>query len=234
MKPYQKIPIEECGEFLVSIPLEKLAVELPHPYEKLGAEYESKSPYSLRQGVLEALEMAQFLLGKSYPGWKLKIYDAYRPIGVQQFMVDYTFDSLIQEYGWQKNRISAQQSQKLWEQVYQFWAIPSTNPATPPPHSTGSAIDLTLLDRTGTVVDMGGEIDELSPRSHPTYYADSTKILEKKYHRHRQILNQVMTNAGFFRHPQEWWHFSLGDQMWAWLYNQQNPNNPVNARYGRV
>ena len=234
MKPYQNIPIEDCGELLVSIPLEKFAVELPPPYEKLGAKYKDKSPYSLRQGVLKNLEMAQFLLSESHPGWKLKIFDAYRPIGVQQFMVDYTFDCLLQKYGWKETNISPQQRQELWEQVYQLWAIPSTNPATPPPHSTGSAIDLTLLDQTGTVVDMGGEIDELSPRSHPDYYGNSTKATEKQHHRHRQILNQVMTSAGFVRHPHEWWHFSLGDQMWTWLYNQQNPNNPLKARYGTV
>ena len=52
-----------------------------------------------------------------------------------------------------------------------------------------------------------------------------------------------MTNAGFKRHPGEWWHFSLGDQMWAWLHNQEYEDNvaiahstvaePI-ARYGRV
>ena len=39
MKPYQKIPILECGEPLVPIPLEQFAIESPHPYEKLGASY---------------------------------------------------------------------------------------------------------------------------------------------------------------------------------------------------
>ncbi|HHP7230429.1 MAG TPA: M15 family metallopeptidase [Xenococcaceae cyanobacterium] len=234
MKPYQNLPIEDCGEPLVSIPLENFAVQIPHPYEKLGAEYGEKSPYCLRQGVLEALAMAQFLLNKSYPGWKLKLYDAYRPIGVQQFMVDYTFDSLLKQSGWEDHSISAQQRQKLWEQVYQLWAAPSTDPTMPPPHSTGAAIDLTLVDQTGKTVAMGGEIDELSPRSHPEYYANSRKLTERQYHRYRQVLNQVMTNVGFYRHPEEWWHFSLGDQMWAWLYNQKNPAHPTKARYGRV
>jgi D-alanyl-D-alanine dipeptidase len=43
-----------------------------------------------------------------------------------------------------------------------------------------------------------------------------------------------MNHAGFRRHPGEWWHFSLGDQMWAWLSTQENPDNPVIARYGRI
>ena len=43
-----------------------------------------------------------------------------------------------------------------------------------------------------------------------------------------------MLKAGYQRNPREWWHFSVGDQMWAWLNNQSNPVNPVTARYGRL
>jgi D-alanyl-D-alanine dipeptidase len=43
-----------------------------------------------------------------------------------------------------------------------------------------------------------------------------------------------MESAGFLRHPGEWWHFSLGDQLWAWLYNQRNPESSMIARYGRI
>ncbi|AFZ33804.1 peptidase M15D vanX D-ala-D-ala dipeptidase [Stanieria cyanosphaera PCC 7437] len=234
MNSYQQIPIEECGEPLVPIPLEKFAVELPHPYERLGANYGERSPYCLRQGVVTALEKAQFLLNKSYPGWKLKIFDAYRTVGVQQFMVDYTYGILLKRQGLPEHKLSPQQRQKIWDQVYQLWAAPSLDPLTPPPHSTGAAIDLTLIDDRGITLDLGGQIDEISPRSHPDYYAKSQDIKEQQFHRRRQLLERVMLNAGFSRHPREWWHFSLGDQMWAWLHNQNNPNNSVIARYGRI
>jgi zinc D-Ala-D-Ala dipeptidase len=234
MKPYQKIVIRECHEPLKPIPLEKFAVELPHPYEKLGAEYGERSPYCLRQGVLEALETAQFLLEKSHPGWKLKIYDAYRPVGVQQFMVDYTFDILLKKQNLTPKTVSPQQRQNIWEQVYQLWAAPSTDENTPPPHSTGAAVDLTIVNVYGKTIDMGGEIDELSERSHPDYYLESKQLDKQQYHRHRQLLDRVMTNAGFMRHPHEWWHFSLGDQMWAWLHNRQNTEELRQAYYGRV
>jgi zinc D-Ala-D-Ala dipeptidase len=234
MKPYQKIVIRECHEPLMPIPLEKFAVELPHPYEKLGAEYGERSPYCLRRGVLEALQTAQFLLEKSHPGWKLKIYDAYRPVGVQQFMVDYTFDTLLKKQNLTPKTVSPQQRQNLWEQVYQLWAAPSTDENTPPPHSTGAAVDLTIVNVYDKAIDMGGEIDELSERSHPDYYLESKQLDKQQYHRHRQLLNQVMTYASFVRHPHEWWHFSLGDQMWAWLHNQQYPEDIRQAYYGRV
>lgn len=228
MRPDRLIPIQECNEPLIPIPLQHFAVESPHPYQKLGAHYGNKSPYYLRQGVIEALLKAQSLLDREYPQWKLKIFDAYRPVAVQQFMVEYTFNSLVTEYELIPEKLTSQERQDLWSKVYQIWAVPSFNPATPPPHSTGSAVDLTIVDDMGREINMGGEIDELSKRSHPDYYAGDRNDQSQRYHQHRQLLNKVMTSAGFCRHPGEWWHFSLGDRMWAWL------SNVAIARYGRV
>ncbi|MBD2537613.1 M15 family metallopeptidase [Coleofasciculus sp. FACHB-SPT36] len=234
MKPYQQIVIVECGEPLTAIPLEQFAVVSPHPYEKLGATYGDRSPYYLRQGVLESLIAAQHQLAVTNPDWRIDVFDAYRPVEVQQFMVDYTFAEVVQAQGLNLIELTEAQRQAIWEIVYQFWAPPNLDPATPPPHSTGAAVDITLVDNTGKTIDMGGEIDEISARSHPDYYANSTQAVEQQYHFHRQLLNDVMLQAGFRRHPNEWWHFCLGDQMWAWLCNQENPHHPVTARYGRV
>ena len=228
MKPYQKIPIQECGDPLMPIPLAQFSVETPHPYEKLGADYQEKSPYFLRQTVVEALLNAQSYLQQQQDRWKIHIFDAYRPVTVQQFMVDYTFKTLVADQGLSVNTLSAAQQQMLWENVYQIWAIPSDDPATPPPHSTGAAIDITLIDETGRPLDMGGAIDELSARSQPNYYAQSCDRQEQLYHQRRELLHQIMGQSGFCRHPGEWWHFSLGDQMWAW-----QTQHPL-ARYGRV
>ncbi|MBD1838031.1 D-alanyl-D-alanine dipeptidase [Coleofasciculus sp. FACHB-64] len=234
MKPYQQIVIVECGEPLTAIPLEQFAVVSPHPYEKLGATYGDRSPYYLRQGVLESLIAAQHQLAVTNPDWRIDLFDAFRPVEVQQFMVDYTFAEVVQAQGLNLIELTEAQRQAIWEIVYQFWAPPNLDPAMPPPHSTGAAVDITLVDNTGKTIDMGGEIDEISARSHPDYYANSIQPVEQQYHSHRQLLNDVMLQAGFRRHPNEWWHFCLGDQMWAWLCNQENPHHPVTARYGRV
>ncbi len=230
MKPYQQIPILECEELLVPIPLELFAVESPHPYQKLGANYGERSPYHLRQSVLNSLIQAQAQLQRYHPNWRIQIFDAYRPVAVQQFMVNYTFSEQVQ--GLTPAEL-LEQRQAIWEQVYQIWAVPSLDPTTPPPHSTGAAVDVTLVDSTGQI-NMGSAIDELSARSHPDFFANSAAALEQQYHCHRQTLWDVMRYSGFQRHPGEWWHFSLGDQMWAWLSNQTNLANPVVARYGRL
>lgn len=225
MKPYQQIAIAECNEPLVPIPLEIFAVESPHPYQLLGATYAQFSPYYLRQGVLDSLIKAQEYLQLKHPSWRIQIFDAYRPIAVQQFMVDYTFHQVVKAQKLNIDSLSAAESESIWQQVYQIWAVPSLNPLTPPPHSTGAAVDITLVDDRGKVVDMGSPIDEMSVRSHPDYFANSNLPA----HQHRQLLQEVMENAGFARHPGEWWHFCQGDQMWAWL-----SLTPVVAYYGRV
>ena len=119
--------------------------------------------------------------------------------------------------------------------------MPSHDPKTPPPHSTGAALDITLLDETGNPLDMGGDIDELSPRSQPDYYQQLTQQNSAEgqkftqYQQRRDFLNNIMTSAGFLRHPGEWWHFSKGDQFWAWQQNQrQSTDEHTVAYYGRV
>ncbi|OWY68243.1 D-alanyl-D-alanine dipeptidase [cyanobacterium TDX16] len=228
MKPYQRVPIAESGEPLVEIPLEKFAVESPHPYQLLGAPYQGRSPYYLRQGVLNRLLQAQTYLQQSHPQWRIQIFDAYRPIAVQRFMVDYAFSQVLQAEGLTVEQLSPDRQQTLWQQVYQIWAIPSTDPKTPPPHSTGAAVDITLVNAAGMTVNMGSPIDEMSARSQPDYFANSADPVEQEYHESRQLLRDIMLKAEFTRHLGEWWHFSFGDQMWAWLSDR-----PV-AQYGRL
>jgi D-alanyl-D-alanine dipeptidase len=234
MKPYQSIEIIDSEEPLVAIPEDEFKLEIPSAYVKCGADYQGKSPYFLRQGVLSRLRQAQAKLKEIQPDWQLKIFDAYRPINVQQHMVDYTFHSICCDRQVNPQTLTAEEREKLYQEVYQIWAVPSYNPLTPPPHSTGAAIDLTLMTDKGEEIDMGGKIDELPPRCYPHYYTQSQNPQEQKYHQHREILWQVMTYVGFRRHPQEWWHFSYGDQLWAWLENQAQPNDYTVAKYGRV
>ncbi|MDF5706317.1 MAG: M15 family metallopeptidase [Nostoc sp. S4] len=234
MRPYHQIPIFECGEQMMEIPLKLFAVESPHPYEKLGAPYGKHSPYYLRQSVIKNLIQAQNYLELLRPNWRIQIFDGYRPIAVQQFMVDYSFAQAVQERGLIEVELSPNQRQEIWQAVYEIWAAPSLDEKTPPPHSTGGAVDVTLVDDSGEILNMGSPIDEMSERSHPDYYANSNYPEAQKYHAHRQILRDVMLKAGFQRNPREWWHFSFGDQMWAWLNNQSNPASPVSARYGRL
>jgi zinc D-Ala-D-Ala dipeptidase len=238
LKPYQSIPIQENGEPLCPLPTDRLRLCLPHPYQSLGAPYGDRSPFYLRSGVVDRLLRAQaYLEREPRPAHLageplfLEIFDAYRPVAVQQFMVDHTFQTLLQEQGLNATTLAPAQRTQIQEQVHQFWAVPSPDPALPPPHSTGAAVDLTIVNGAGSPLEMGSPIDECSPRSYPDHFATATQETEQRYHFNRLLLRRVMTQAGFSNHPQEWWHFSYGDQLWAWL---QTPQEGICACYGGV
>ncbi|NJR68824.1 MAG: D-alanyl-D-alanine dipeptidase [Synechococcales cyanobacterium CRU_2_2] len=247
LKPYQTIPIQDCGEPLVAIPLDVFERVDPHPYLAVGAPYGDRSPFFVRQGILTRLHQAQQNLQRSQPDWRIQIFDAYRPVAVQRYMVNYTFEQerLAQGLG---AKLTPESETELWTQVHTFWAIPSDDPATPPPHSTGAAVDVTLINQLGQVIDMGSPIDAISERSYPNYFASQAsvsrtaeQVLEaQRFHQHREILRLTMESAGFLRHPREWWHFSFGDQVWVWLEQGGVPEMKAEwpagaiARYGLV
>jgi len=114
--------------------------------------------------------------------------------------------------------------------VSRFWAPPSQDPATPPPHSTGAAVDLTLAEASGYPLAMGGEIDAIAAVSEPDHYAAAARDPSSQaalWHHRRCLLAEAMAVAGFSQHPHEWWHYSYGDQLWAWRSRQPT------ACYGR-
>ncbi|WP_115082204.1 M15 family metallopeptidase [Synechococcus sp. N32] len=214
MRPWSPIPIEECGEPLQALPPALFRME-PHPYMALGAPYgTSGNPFQLRLGVVQRLLDAQQQLVEHDPRLRLSIFDAWRPIAVQAFMVDHSITELCRERGVEAR--SGHVFDQVVADVGRFWAAPSRDPATPPPHSTGAAVDLTLSSSDGTPLAMGGEIDAIGAVSEPQHYAGREDSEARCWHQRRKLLAEVMGAAGFAQHPNEWWHYSFGDQLWAW------------------
>ena len=214
MRPWSLIPIAECGEPMQELPPALLRME-PHPYVALGAAYgASGTPFQLRLGVVQRLLDAQQQLIEHDPSLRLSIFDAWRPIAVQAFMVDHSIAELCRERGVEVR--SGDAFDQVVADVGRFWAAPSRDPMTPPPHSTGAAVDLTLSSCDGTPLAMGGEIDAIGAVSEPQHYAGREDSEARRWHQRRQLLAEVMGAAGFAQHPNEWWHYSFGDQLWAW------------------
>ncbi|WP_216902900.1 M15 family metallopeptidase [Synechococcus sp. CCY 9618] len=228
LRPWSPIPIHDAGEPLIGLPAGLWRLE-PHPYQALGAPYgEGASPFRLRRAVITRLEKAQQRLQRQQPRWRLAIFDAWRPIAVQAFMVRHAFVEACRQRGLDADGTGPAQ-RALAAEVDRFWAPPSADPATPPPHSTGAAVDLTLADGLGRPLAMGGAIDAIGAVSEPDHHRGAAQGTEAAaWHQRRVLLAEVMAGAGFVQHPNEWWHFSHGDQLWAW--RQGEPR----ARYGRV
>ena len=98
----------------------------------------------------------------------------------------------------------------------------------PPPHSTGGALDVCLSDKEGNLVEMGSKVDQMDETSNPNFYENRNNEEAIIWSSRRNLLREVMHKYGFAQHPNEWWHFSYGDQLWAWK------NNKANALYGKI
>lgn len=217
----------------MAIPKDSFAFFDPHPYVAAGADFGGASPWVLRKGVLESLKRAHLNLQKQRLGWKLMLHNTYRPNAVQAYMVEREY-RLLAKAGGLTYPLSAADREALTPKVFRLWGVPSEDPATPPPHSTGAAIDLTLADENGQEVNMGSPIDENSDRSNPNYFANAADQAGREAHANRMLLNDIMTAQGFYRVSGEWWHFSKGDQIAAWLERQTNPGSQTVAIYGRA
>ena len=225
MKAFRSLPIRECGEPLVPVASGAVSLVEPHPYRSLGAPYLGADPWRLRSGVATALQQAAALLAARQSNWRLRLFDALRPNRVQAFMVWREFQRQAGAAGLSLAACGnpdqvAQRLPAVYEllapRVFEFWSEPSEDPASPPLHSTGGAVDLTLVDAAGQEADMGCPIDEVGPRAYPDHFVQASAARLQACHERRRLLNEVMSAAGFSRHPNEWWHFSLGDQLWAW------------------
>lgn len=80
-------------------------------------------------------------------------------------------------------------------------------------HTRGSTVDLTLIKKDGSYVDMGGTFDLFSEISHPDY-----KKLTKEQKKNRKILHDAMIKAGFKGIDSEWWHYTLENEPYNDTY----------------
>lgn len=142
-------------------------------------------------------------------GYRLKIYDAYRP----QKAVNH-FEK------WAKDTDDTRMKDAFYPELDKSVLFEQGYIANRSGHSRGSTVDLTIVDaKTGKEVDMGGTFDYFGEKSHPDY----KNITEEQYN-NRMILRQAMMNHGFNPLPEEWWHFTLKNEP----YNDTYFTFPVN------
>ncbi|MBR5680821.1 MAG: M15 family metallopeptidase [Clostridia bacterium] len=136
-------------------------------------------------------------------GYRLKIFDAYRPACAVKHFVLWGIED--QDIRMKPYFYPSLEKQALFSEGYI---------ASKSSHSRGSALDLTLLDmRTGKELDMGGPFDFFSELSHP----DFRGITDEQY-ANRMILQRVMVRNGFEPYECEWWHFRLANEPYPDTY----------------
>lgn len=145
-------------------------------------------------------------------GYRLKVFDAYRPACAVRHFVMWGIEDL--DLRMKPFFYPDLEKQELFSKGYV---------ASKSSHSRGSTIDLTLLDmETGKEVDMGSPFDLFSEISHP----DNKSVTEEQYE-NRMILQNAMTRNGFVPFDCEWWHFTLEDEPYPHTYFEF----PVSSAY---
>ena len=227
MKTWNKIPIKENGDKLIAIP-SYLNFFDPHPYAHLGAPYKDKtSIWKLRKEVVNRLVKANYYLF-SKNSFCLLIYDSWRPLEVQEFMFKRAFFLECEKLDIDASLEDMKSYPHILNKIEKFWAYPSFDSNCPPPHSTGGALDVCLSDKYGNIIDMGSKVDQMDESSIPDFYENAKNEQSIIWNRRRNLLKEIMNKFGFAQHPYEWWHFSYGDQLWAWKNKQKS------ALYGKI
>ena len=155
-------------------------------------------------------------------GYRLKIYDAYRP----QKAVDHFVR-------WAEDIPDVRMKAFFYPDLDKNVLFPQEYISARSGHSRGSTLDLTLFDMTTEKeLDMGGTFDWFGPESHPDfcgnpetgeYTGDNGKSpvgrsITAEQFRNRMILRTAMLRHGFIPFPTEWWHFTLKDEPFPDTY----------------
>ncbi|CAN5429308.1 N/A [soil metagenome] len=147
----------------------------------------------LQKDVAEKLLVAQHNLQNKFPFYSLIIFDAVRPLHIQQQM----WDTLKLPPGEKIKYLS--------------------NPKNGSLHNYGAAVDLSIVDQNGIELDMGTTFDFFGDEAHPDKEKEllDQGILSQRQISNREILRGVMRNAGFSGIQTEWWHFNSCSRITA-------------------
>lgn len=203
----KSIPIIECGEPLVDYLRACPGLIGDDPV----FDYHRES--LLRQGVVERLEQA---VRATPAGFRLVILEGWRGMHIQHRMY------LTALEFWRKRH--PDWSEVALRRAANRFTAPPDHPRVPPPHTTGGALDIGLQFADGSRCDFHSPFERRDPESFPTDV--SGLIAEARYH--RDLLRSILGEVGITNYPSEYWHFSYGDQGWA--YRGGHPN----AIYGPI
>jgi D-alanyl-D-alanine dipeptidase len=167
----------------------------------------------LRKSVAEKLLRINARVGNA--GLELFLFDAWRPRAVQAYFHDVWMPREL------VRRDPSLAGAALTEEVERYWAAPSDDADSPAPHATASAVDLTLRWKDGETLWMGSLFDDVTALAHRDRFenleTENFSFSDQEARANRRLLHWLMTEEGFAGHPDEWWHFSWGDQLWAAL-----------------
>ena len=145
-------------------------------------------------------------------GYRLKVFDAYRPQEAVNFFMK-----------WAKDTTDVRMKPYFYPELDKRVLVPQEYIAEKSGHTRGSTVDLTLFDmKTEKEVDMGCTYDYFGMASHPDILpgqkAGSYPPISEAHYAHRMLLREAMMAHGFQPYECEWWHFTLKDEPFPDTY----------------
>jgi len=187
-------------------------IKVAMQYPVMGMHHAEQGCF-VRKKVYEMLLLAARMLPL---GYQLKILDAWRPFALQQELYRTYSERIVKEFG--SDGCSEEEKRNV---IRKFVSEPVNDRDLPPVHTTGGAVDLTIIRKDGTELEMGTGFDAFTEKTYTSFFEKQEETPENIVVRdNRRLLYHIMTEAGFTNLPSEWWHFDYGDRFWA-FYNQK-------------
>lgn len=188
------IKIIECGEPLVEYL--QLCPQLVRTRPYFVYRYETV----VRESVARKLCAAAKALPKSY---RMGVLEGWRPHHIQRRMYLSTWNRF--------KKLHPEWSDAQLRRVANRYTAP-LNDRVPPPHSTGGAVDLFLLDKDENELDMRAPFE---PNDRRAFHTDVDGLTPQALE-HRRVFIEALIEGGLTNYPSEYWHWSYGDQGWAY------------------
>ncbi len=196
------LPINESHEPLVDLRGQTIISLGPSPEIPNNQDYTK-----VRKSVYEKLLEAQKLLPV---GLRFCLYEGYRSLTLQDRLFKARYAEVQRAH-------SAWSHEEIFMETTKL-VSPLTNldgTQNVPPHSTGAAVDVYLIDENGNPVDMGMLIkDWIQDVDGSLSLMHSTRISQQAKN-YRNIMSEVLSQVGLVNYPTEYWHWSYGDRYWA-------------------
>jgi len=197
--------------------------------ENIQNELQTSPLVKVRPKVAQILDQAQQILDANpeTAHLQLVVVDGYRTIEVQR--------RLFKEYrAYLVNENPGMGNDELDNLAQQMVSMPPEDleklRTCPPPHSTGGAVDVILVEKSKiditsdywvrkAMINFGAYFDEMM---HPVYkdVRSFTRFDERnpedvEARENRRLLYNLMTGVGFTNYPYEFWHYDFENQFYA-------------------
>jgi zinc D-Ala-D-Ala dipeptidase len=220
MEQIRQYPVVDCGEPVVSLVDAVRGAGVEVAFSEKPHVKGLPRLFLLRVGLIDAFIGCARAMNER--GWVLKVEDAFRTLTMQKFLArePYTFDVIVERLLWEGQGVLPSVDLVMRRVGALVAAAPKVGT-----HMSGSAIDISVLDRvSGDEVDRGRpylEMSELTPMESPFVSAAAQA--------NRAAITALMRQHGFVTYPWEFWHYNQGDAYDHYLNQTGQP-----ARYGAV